>query len=251
MKSERLESNLFFLLTSPRSGSTWLLDLLNSHPDIAALQEAFLKKNRLWDDPYLETFTQYCSNRKRAVRPWVTFDYLKNIQRYPTAHKIIGCKMMYKHLIRHPEIIPKIFIENHKIVHLVRENHLDVAISLANRDKYKFAHTKEKKKLSAVYLDPKFVWNVIYSRERNHKIANFILRKTRINQITVTYESLLSEHRDPTLNAVFKHLDIPINDIELKSELKKINIGNYENKIENFDEIRTSLAGTKFEKFLC
>jgi len=62
-KSESEFSNFNFILSAPRSGSTWLAKALNGHPDI------FATENRLFGE-----FCEIWPNSDGSMSPRITFD---------------------------------------------------------------------------------------------------------------------------------------------------------------------------------
>src|SRR5688572_14677903 len=93
----------FVLLSTQRSGSTWVVDMLNSHPAIAAYSELFLEGGRgtpSWgggkDIVFWHTYIE--SKRAQADGDQTTdllYEYLDDLYRPRAALRAIGFKLMY------------------------------------------------------------------------------------------------------------------------------------------------------------
>lgn len=239
----------FCILTTQRSGSTWFKDLLDSHPKICALSELFL--NRI-DNPYRDSYIDlFCRYRRtgNAMRPWVTFKYLRHLERYPGDNKAIGFKLMYLQLCRTPEIFPYFLTNNYKILHLTRENYLDVLVSGAVVRKTGIAHSTQPIEVPKITLEIPSLLKKLKRHDATIKVAKLVLKISRIPVMELTYESL-REDREGILAKVEDFLGIEHGGVSHWSERKKITDGSLKETVENYEEVKEVLEGTKFEKFL-
>src|SRR5687768_11132775 len=119
----------FVVLTSARSGSTWLMDLLNKRSGMEAHGELFLGRPRL--SPAIAgradfpRFIEVHGVTGPMRLPYV-FSYLNTLYRPP---RTVGFKLMYGQLRKHPEILTYMMIRRLRVVHLIRRNHIDVIVS--------------------------------------------------------------------------------------------------------------------------
>jgi len=239
----------FCILTTQRSGSSWFKDLLDSHPKICALTEMFLGwVDCPYRDPYIDLFCRYRKTEK-VIRPWVTFRYLRHLERYPGDNEAIGFKLMYLQLCRTPEIFLYFLMNNYKILHLIRENYLDVLVSGAVVRKTGIPHTTQAIEAPKVTLDIPSLLRKLRRQDAILKLAKLALKLSRIPVIELTYESLC-EDREGTLAKVENFLGIEHGGVSHWSERKKITGDSLEEKVENYEEVKKVLEGTKFEKFL-
>jgi len=244
----------FCLLTTQRSGSTWLNELLGSHPEIKLFPgEIFVgkspKENIGWiDDPNFTTFYAYQAE-VNTNRPWTTFQYLKNLDDYPGSHKAIGFHLMYNQLADYPEILLKLIIDGYKIVHLERTNYLDTLISIANLTRRNIVHSRSKVNVTPIYLDVDLMWKSLSRQEEKISIIKRTIRFLPFKVHKITYDALCSDYENQ-MKGIAKFLNVSTTNIRFQSSLKKINDGSYENKIENYEEVYQRLQGTKYEKFL-
>ena len=242
----------FCILTTQRSGSTWLKQLLDSHPQVKALGEPFLwrKERPGWKDTVIDYYYNY-KTHNFGIRPWIIFQYLNLLNSYPGDHQAIGFKLMYNQLVLRPEILVKLALDGYKVIHLVRENYLDIAISRASRKKNNVAHleSENKIKIKPVTLDISRLLTDIFIQENMQKKAKKLLNILPLPVLEITYDSLYRS-RDKTLSFAANFLGIQSSGIIWDSQNMKINKGDYRQKIANFEEVKNVLAGTKFEKLL-
>jgi hypothetical protein len=155
---------------------------------------------------------------------------------------------MYRQLLRKPEILLKMILDRYKVVHLVRENHLDVRVSSLITRKRGEAHSNEKTDTPMVHLDPSLLVMRLKLRQNVVRTARFILRVLPLSAIEVTYESLC-EDTERTLSTAASFLSVdPYTDYQ--SPFKKISTVPDWERIENYEEVRSVLSGTEFEGLL-
>jgi LPS sulfotransferase NodH len=270
-----LKNNIkFCIITTQRSGSTWLQELLNCHPQINIFGELFLwGKNRSeWmkkslpeiyynhhttskseTDIQLERsmpkYKDFKIKHKLKLRPWSIWQYLElleNNDRYPYA---VGFKIMYNQLLPRPEILIKMAAKNYKLIHLVRQNHLDVFISKSSMKQHGLVHLKDDIDPKKVTLDITSLLQKLKFRDGMISTARQALKLVPCPLLEITYESLYSS-RDDILDSIVKFLDIQDMNIDYTSNLRKINKGLYHEKIENYEEVKEALLKTKFKDLI-
>lgn len=247
-------STKFCLLTTQRSGSTWLNELIGSHPNIRLFSgEIFVDKppetNLGWiDDPFFETFYTY-RRKEQIKRPWITLKYIDEIDAYPEKYQAIGFHLMYDQLADYPEILFKLITNGYKIIHLERLNYLDTLISIANLRQRNIVHSRNKIEVTPIHLDIELLWNSLCRQEEKIDIIKKLLRILPLKVHYVTYESLKSD-KQRYLGQISNFLNVSNLDIKFESTLKKISSGSYAEKIENFDDVYNKLMGTRYENFI-
>lgn len=120
----------FMVLTTQRTGSSWLMDLVNNVPGAEGHMELFYHEPRR-EPPRAgrNDYPRFVESRNGAAsgsRPWATFRYLNRLY---ARHGAVGFKLMYSQLRQYPEILPWAVARRLALVHLVRDNHLDVILS--------------------------------------------------------------------------------------------------------------------------
>ena len=243
---KHIKKNKFCIITTQRSGSAWLISLLESHPEIKAFYEIFLDS---WaGDEHLSSFQNY-DKRNFGLRPEITWRYLHQLETYPGSHNTIGFKIMYNQLGRHPELLLKFIQDDYKIIHLVRENHLDLAISSASMRQNGLIHTTKKVKTKAIALEPKKLMKDLKKTELYLGFMRGLLNVLPLTNLEITYDQLVREN-EQTLLAVAGFLGVATTGYQPKSDRQKVNKGTYREKIINYEEIENLLTDTKYAKFL-
>lgn len=241
----------FIILTTQRSGSTWLMDMLDNHPNIKVYNELFLNMDNKskWADPNQPIFYNY-EKTAPGKRPWKTIKYLKNLYTYDGKYDAIGFKLMYDHLFRKPEILVNLISEGYKIIHLVRENPVDVMVSyaIAKQQKRFFAEKEvENKKL---YLEPLAFKKEVEKQDFKVNLARSIVKFLPNQVLSITYNDLRQD-KDGTLDLITQFLGVP--GVEktgtVESSLKKLNQKSHAETIENYEEVKAIFAGTKFAQY--
>ena len=243
----------FCILTRQRSGSTWLRTLLGSHPEIKSLGEIFLdhKPNRRWQKDLIMPFYQFQESMS-LKRPWVVFEYLDTLNDYPEEYKAVGYKLMFNTLVKRPEIFLKMIANQFKIIHLIRNNYLDVIISRENawgKSENRVQHTNIDVKLEPIYLNTTTLLQEIRQLEARIQKHKSFLHVMPIPTLQIEYEELCT-HTDTVLSSIVNFLGLSNSEITYKSNLKKINKGKYSEKIANYKEVKNLLSNTKYENLL-
>ncbi|HBL09978.1 MAG TPA: hypothetical protein DD379_00760 [Cyanobacteria bacterium UBA11162] len=244
----------FVVIAKQRSGSSWLIDLLNTNSEIRSFGEIFLDrpvKVQPWNQNTLPPIRFYEFRQSNTdQRPWVTWQYLNMINSWVGEHQAIGFKLMYSQLMRYPEILLKLILEDYKFIHLVRENHLDSLLSAKHKQQTGLYHLigDYNVKFKRIYLNPLSIIKELEAHDKRIKQARIMLRSLPVSLTEITYE-LLCSNQTEILNKIADFLSI--NNVSFsKSNFKRIAVSSYEDKIYNYGEIKTLLLGTKFDKLL-
>lgn len=245
MKNQRQKPIKFCILTTQRSGSTWVSTLLDSNPKIQGFRELFIDKEFIFPDTNLSTFILYQKNNP-GKRPRITFEYLKKLEEYLQGREAIGFKLMYDQLLDYPEIVFNLIREKYKIIHLVRGNYLDAIISGKIKDEQGVAHSKVKIEPKEVYLEPSWLIEKLEKQDMKIRLANIFLSVIPNQVLNITYDDLC-KNQDKTLNSVSAFLGLTSSEEDrFESELKKINRKSHQEIIKNYEEVSSALSRTKF-----
>ncbi|MCC0177428.1 sulfotransferase domain-containing protein [Waterburya agarophytonicola K14] len=243
----------FCVITTPRSGSTWLATLLDSHPKIKSFEEPFIWRadRPNWTDKQFPTYYDYKTNaNKKSI--FTAFKYLDILDSYKsdTNFDIIGFKIMYNQIQENPEIMLKLLLDNYRIIHLIRQNYLDVIISRAAKNQHHIAHSNTvQSKTRQVTIDTSYLIKDLDRCTRNNKLFSSLLKIMPLSVLEITYESMQEDYNQ-VLCSVAEFLEVSSDSITFKSELKRINQGKYSDKIANYDEVLETLSGSSYTKFL-
>jgi hypothetical protein len=183
------------------------------------------------------------------VRPFSVFSYLNVLYNRPGK---VGFKLMYKQLGIYPEMLAYFMRHRIRIIHLVRQNHLDVMLSYASKAKIGRSHLlvgqSAPDKLQ-VELDTRLLIRQLMWLERQQNIARGLLRFCRLPYLEVAYEDLLRDRPFYfRLIADFLYLDSP--EQMPQSPLTKIRKAGHREVIANYDQVKEVLADSKFAGML-
>jgi len=245
----------FIILTSQRSGSAWVISVLNKFENIRAYGELFLARGRstadkeTWDSDY--AYPRYVEEKpeKCTIRPFSVFSYMNTLYNNP-GH--LGFKLMYGQLKNYPEILAYLKCRNIRVIHLVRKNHLDVVISFAIKDQIKRAHPTSEQEVPdsiQITLNTGTLMARMKQLRRNINVARKTLKWSRLPHREISYEDLLED------NSNFEHitdfLSIAFQPDKLESHLVKIRKGDQRDIITNYEEVKDLLKRSPFEYMVC
>ena len=243
-----LKSKRVVLLTTQRSGSTWLLDMLYQHPDTKVFGELFLDRPAKINPPNpnflppirFYEYNQLYNQRPNFLKLWL---YLNKIDRWSESKSVLAFKLMYNHLNQKQLLIPFLSIKRYKIIHLVRENTLESAISsfflkktgisavFKNEDGY-----EDRISNSKIYIEPSSLLAEIDKRSRLISLHKKILKKWNFSHIGISYEDL-QKNTDANMERIFDFLALNYYNSYKNSSYTKISQNSYFDRIKNSDNL--------------
>ncbi|MGH7818915.1 MAG: sulfotransferase [Candidatus Binatia bacterium] len=240
------ERRPYVVFTTQRTGSSWLMDLLNRAPGVEGHQEIFLPRPR--ERPAAAgrndypRFVEWRRARRRSPRPFSVFEYLDGL--YDRAGAV-GFKLMYSQLRLFPEIALHLAWRRVRIVHLVRRNHLDVIVSSAIRGVTGSAHaTTPAAGPLRVRLEAPSLVGRIERLERNVRRARRIVGWLPGERVEVSYEALVAA--PDAFRSVLAFLAPEASPAGGDSVLVKRQQRPRAEAIANYDEVERALAGTRW-----
>lgn len=257
--SDDARSTPFVLFATQRTGSSWLMDMLDSHPAVASYDELLLagaSGNGYWGRTDLEFFDPYYVRHRKHDSPLARavwgFRYLRKLYAPRQATKAIGMKLMYDQLWQNPCVWIYMIRHRVRVIHLVRTNLLDIVLSGQAVEARRTPHAWQGDDVEtpAITLDPAITLATLKTLERRIMIARRLLELLPISHYEVSYEQLLA---DPSLvYELFAFLDVGAKpeSVPVVSKFKKLNTARHSDLIENDVEIARVLRGTRFERLL-
>jgi len=252
----------FVVLTAPRSGSTWFLDLLRLATDAKVFAELFIpgrkpRSERLMTagtaaylDTHFRDIPLFCELDRSwwPARPVRTFHYLNRIMGQSGT---VGFKLMYPNLLNYPEVWAYLVRHHLPVVHLVRRNHLDVYLSSQVRFSTRTVHSlvgEPESPNRPILVNPDDMLRHMKRSQRNIQAARALLRCSPLPSLEISYEHLLDGSREFEAACKFLHLNrqtpCPA------SSLRKLVTKSHAELIANYDEVKDCLRGTRFEGLL-
>lgn len=216
----RKPEHKFVLLSQHRSGSTLLVSLLDSHPDIQCMGELFYHP-KLFPMAYLRSLE--LTSRKNGF----------------------GFKLMANHIryqrYRDPEkCVDDLHRNGYQIIKLVRRNLLSSAISLSyaqRRRKFHYLQTELDQGLPRLSLD---IAEVKKTYDWLLNVANLQEQVTAaFPHLTLVYEDHLRnpDNQQETVKMITDYLELPHH--PMRSNLARIGGNDYSQYVSNLDEIRS------------
>lgn len=243
------------ILTSPRSGSTWLVDALNGHPRAVVFGEA-LQPGR--GGPFrfgAANLLPYELHRRRGgqtLGPLPAVRYLRTLYAIPGEQTAVGFKLMYGHAARHPTAAAYLRLTGIRIIHLIRSNPVDAAISnrlSVARGRGGGHDTGTALPPVRLRVEPAAFVSEVATRDRTVRVARAVLAISGADRLEVTYEGMLD---DPAgcHQTVLRFLGLPPSPEPLPGTTRRLSSGDQGAQIENFDEVRDALARAGFGRHL-
>lgn len=248
---------LFVLLTTQRSGSGWLVDLLDDHPAITSYEELFrvsaatFSRHGASAVPHFEVMVGpgTFSTSPGLVRQ--RYRYVRSLVRAHPGSRAVGFKLMYDQTRDHPGLMGVLTLMRARFVHLVRRDSLGAIISfdIAHaRDRWHY-HAGDSVPSLRVRMDTASVLGRL--QERDDEIDRFRRRLARLPVPVheVAYEDLVTR-RDETLAGVVDFLGVPPAEQPLRSSVVRAARERTVDLVENRDDLLAALAGTRYESLV-
>ncbi len=241
----------FVVLSTQRSGSTWVVDMLTSHPRVVAHSELFMhggKGTPRWGQKDLAYWQTYASDKPggRAARPYWLWRYLEEAFHERPGVDAIGFKLMYSQLTRISKpLMPWLWLKRVRIIHLIRRNALDVVLSKeAGTARGGKLHAREGEDVErvSIRLQTDDLLRRMTLHERAVAGARVRFKRVGLSYREVVYEDLAEDERG--FATLFEFLGVE--PAPVTSSLQKVNPTVHQELIENYGEVREALAGTKF-----
>jgi len=220
----------FILLFIGRSGSSYIIDMLNSHPDIVAERELLV--------PFDDSESEYnCLNN------------LYNKQRDVNI-SAVGFKTKLTDVYDVGQFTKMLDEFDTKIIYLYRDNVIKQTVSRINRKRLhddREHHNLEKgdKKLPAFSIETEeFKRWFEETNNRSLEIHDYVHNVKR-PQLRISYEDLLENH-DLVFKRIFDFLDVEPHKME--SKLVKNTSDDLKDVLLNYDELKNLYKNTKFEE---
>lgn len=242
----------FIVLSTQRSGSTWVVDMLTSHPRVVAYSELFMhggegtpKWGQEQSVPYWQTFIAERGGGRLARTYWL-WRYLGQAFAERPGIDAIGFKLMYSQLTRISKpLMPALWSKRVRIIHLMRRNALDVVLSKeAGEARRGVLHAREGESVESVRirLRTEDLLERMNAHDRAIEAARNRFRRVGLPYREVVYEDLVRD--ESGYESLFRFLGVE--PAPVSSSLQKVNPTVHEELIENYGEVRDALEGTRF-----
>jgi hypothetical protein len=244
----------FMVISTQRSGSTWVIDSLNSHPDLTCYGALFLPRRTMPPAGARERarFTSYFEDQggRRYQVPVLASRFLSDLYRPDGRSRAIGFKFMYSQFRRHPWVLAYARAKAVRVVHLIRRNKFEHVLSkesAAARGKF-HALPGESLYTPPLCLDPNKLMKLIAREEWKVRSAQRVLSLFGLRTHELAYEDVAA---DPTaFSGTLRFLGVDPRTDLMRSDLQRWSRGTPEERIANYEDVREAFAGTRFSRFL-
>ncbi len=229
----RSQVNKFIVLFVERAGSTYLVTLLNSHPDILSLREEFsaLRLKGMGAEDQLQRARQI------YTPPLIG------------TNKAIGFKSKLIDILDVDGFTAVLHENNCRVIQLMRRNSVKAVISTINADRlYKSSGTwnllKEGDRMPPFEVDYGQFETMLQERlEWDRDLVSFV-EKLNLPKLTLYYEDLLKDE-SRFLGEIFSFLGVSPKPV--KGKTIKHTRDNLREVLTNFDQLRARYRSTPFE----
>lgn len=247
----------FVVFTTPRSGSGWLIDTLSSHPEVVAYAELFHLERRTApgygasDMPYFDVYLDSVPRWARRARVFHRVAFLRRVWAGRPGVRAVGFKLMYDQAQRHRGLLTLLSLRRARAVHLTRANLLEALISWQVARETGVYHVRrgEAPPRTPVSLDAERLHAQLEQDELAVSGARRRLERVRLPRLEVAYDELVAR-REETLERVLRFIGVEPDVDLLDSQLVPTSPHSHLDLVENADEVRVALRGTRFEWML-
>lgn len=222
----------FVTIFQGRCGSTYVMEALNSHPEIDAQMEIFstLKKRKLNADRQIEWLRKY---------------FFAN----ETASKAIGFKTKFSDVLDLNKFSNALIESNCRIIHLQRNNLIKLTVSFFNSVRIKESTGdwniyNEQNKLDSTVINPAIFNDWLVKIQEAADFENKFIKNLGLPTLECYYENLLEDH-DAFFERIFDFLEVkhmPVKGNAVKSTSDKLS-----DAISNYNELKNRYSGTVYE----
>jgi LPS sulfotransferase NodH len=245
---------MFVVLTTQRSGSSWLVDLLNDHPAVTAYAEMFRVTDTTVSDygatevPRFEAMVSRANFSTSKVLAGRRHAYLRGLEQAHPGVQAVGFKLMYDQTRDHPGLLSLLVLHRARFIHLVRRDLLGGILSFDRAEQRGRWHYHEGDAIPSarVRADTSDLLRRLDEREGEIQRFRRRLRRLPSRVLEVAYEDL-SERHDDVLQRLLQFLGVAPAQIDLTSTLVRSAPESSVKALENLDDVRATLEGTRFE----
>jgi hypothetical protein len=230
------------------------MSTLDSHSRVVAYDELFLGGEGVQPQPAdVPDFASYLARARGAARrlgPLHRAAYLTALFRERPGIDAIGFKLIYGQARANRGLLPLFSLRRVRVVHLVRANLLEAVVSYEAGRASGIFHREpgDSAPETRIRLDAATLRDRLGYMEWEVSRARVWLERYLLPRLEIAYEELVGRH-DETLLTVLDFLGVEPT-VELRSAYVPIREGPKLGVVENVDEVRDALAGTRYEWML-
>jgi LPS sulfotransferase NodH len=230
------------IVTTQRSGSRWLVDLLSRVPASVVKAEIFMERpprkrvNRPEDVGF--TFSPGFYEFKRENGRLAVSRYFDLVERSAGEADFLCFKVMYNQVHRNPRILLELRRRGYKILHLIRRGCMDVAISRAVSKATHQPHARVGDALveTQIRVDPAAVVRKAKKIRMQQAVWSRLLAMAGFDVLRVEYEEMVAD-LPPRLRQIERFCGLPDGSVPGETRMAKIGGSRYASIITNYHEL--------------
>jgi LPS sulfotransferase NodH len=252
-----LTNNKFIILTHGRAGSTFLQQLLDSHPSVECHDEIFNVSNT-----NVNSFYNFCRRhyptlcyfflREKLANSLLNFPLAFLFRRYinqiSNVDNTVGFRLVYDQLLYYRPLRNWVTKNKIPVIHLHRVNLLKAAVSLlkAQESGVYVATSRSTMKPQKINLSPQWILSTLDTLVKQKSKCENIIRNSPI--LSLAYENFF-EDQPLAVAEIIKFLGIKDPSFK-KPDVVKLNPEKMIDFLENYEEVKQALVGTRWEKYV-
>lgn len=251
--SERLIYTLssgreFVVLSFARTGSNFLIEMLNFHPNLKCHGELFAPKGIYYRGNY--RWLNKRSDFWTKLRDWFPLCSLRFFQFSLLSSRVVGFKLFDEHSQWVRQFV--LSREETKKILLLRRNFLRAEISLQIAKKtdawVQFSNNQEREK---IVFDVVGFWEHLGSVRKFEEEVEEFLKSTGQSYVKLFYEDINGADLGKKMMEIVRFLGLDVYEFQEKQvRLRKQNPHSIRELVTNYEEIEASLVGTECEWML-
>ena len=240
----------FVLISTQRSGSTFIRTSLDSHPKIQCIGETFLPR---YGVPL--SFRHFVAGKHlRSLRNWLdrrrlVFEYLDQLYALPGV-EATGFKFMYSQARRipwrYPMVLDYVADKGIRVIHVIRRNTLKLYLSRESLKLRRMAHSTKPIDVQRIAVDTHRLEAELEAIEE--EMARWRERLKPLRPMDLCYEDFVA-NREMETRRLLKYLDVSEHH-DLTSQLVQLSPTLIKDLVVNYDELERVLRETRFAGFL-
>jgi LPS sulfotransferase NodH len=226
-------------LSTPRTGSTYLVALFNGHPETWCYQELFIARRNL------ENKNLYSSYIRNSVRNRLEsiFSPSSSIKKYlnqmhPNNDHVLGCKIMTSQIRKNISLVSILKEEGYKVIKLKRRNLIKQYVSLKSAQQSDYWHSDIPIDIKKIHLSTFGLVRNLKRIESENALMNKWFDPTV--SLEIYYEDLVGEKAELTMEKIVDFLELE-KSITNIPDLIKLLPENLEDVVVNFHEVQNAL----------
>ncbi|MDY6783075.1 MAG: sulfotransferase [Cyanobacteriota bacterium] len=242
----------FVILTVPRTGSSYLCNALNGHPEILCHGELFHPK-KIFSNTKKNSHVNLGSIQFRNFLPK---RFMKRVWEQNFEYSAVGLKLFPKHsekalnlILEDPEIKKVLLLRRNRI-----KSYVSLQIALKTKEwslkGFTSKKTTETNRLTSIKVKPRKLQQYVEKTDRFYENMRQKLTASNQKYLEIAYEDMLGTDSEAIKAELLEFIGVSVNPEYLKSSLKKQNPQPLSQLVKNYSELESALQGTELEHYL-